>query len=167
VFLINSRYPLVCVIYYWLPSNRPSFSRSYGCNLPSSFSVVISNALVFSTCPPVSVWGTVYVEVLFPGRIVLHSQSIKQVQNFFSVTSSRFRNINLIPIDYAFQPRLRGRLTLRRLALRQETLDFRRECFSHSLSLLMSAFSLPIPPTRLASRLQRPTERSATTCQHN
>ena len=32
----------------------------------------------------------------------------------------RLRNINLIPIDYAFQPRLRGRLTLRRLALRRK-----------------------------------------------
>jgi hypothetical protein len=28
----------------------------------------------------------------------------------------RFRNINLIPIVYAFQPRLRGRLTLSGLA---------------------------------------------------
>ena len=30
-----------------------------------------------------------------------------------------YRNINLFPIDYAFRPRLRGRLTLRRLALRR------------------------------------------------
>ena len=29
---------------------------------------------------------------------------------------SRYRNINLFPIDYAFQPRLRGRLTLGRLS---------------------------------------------------
>ena len=29
----------------------------------------------------------------------------------------RYRNINLFPIDYAFQPRLRGRLTLGRLSL--------------------------------------------------
>ena len=28
---------------------------------------------------------------------------------------SRYRNINLFPIDYAFRPRLRGRLTLLRL----------------------------------------------------
>ena len=34
------------------------FSRSYGANLPSSLTRVISIALVFSTCPPVSVWGT-------------------------------------------------------------------------------------------------------------
>ena len=30
-------------------------------------------------------------------------------------TYKKFRNINLIPIDYALQPRLRGRLTLLRL----------------------------------------------------
>jgi hypothetical protein len=35
-----------------------SFSRSYGCNLPSSLTIVLPNASVFSTCPPVSVWGT-------------------------------------------------------------------------------------------------------------
>ena len=36
---------------------RP-FSRSYGAILPSSLTMVISITLVFSTCPPVSVWGT-------------------------------------------------------------------------------------------------------------
>jgi hypothetical protein len=36
----------------------PSFSRSYGGNLPSSLTTVLPIALVFSTCPPVSVWGT-------------------------------------------------------------------------------------------------------------
>ena len=42
-----------------LHSKRRTFSRSYGAILPSSFTQVISNALVFSTCPPVSVSGTV------------------------------------------------------------------------------------------------------------
>ena len=37
---------------------RSSFSRSYGCNLPSSLTIVLPIALVFSTRPPVSVWGT-------------------------------------------------------------------------------------------------------------
>jgi hypothetical protein len=36
----------------------PSFSRSYGGNLPSSLTIVLPIALVFSTSPPVSVWGT-------------------------------------------------------------------------------------------------------------
>ena len=35
-----------------------SFSRSYGGNLPSSLTIVLPIALVFSTSPPVSVWGT-------------------------------------------------------------------------------------------------------------
>ncbi|PWA63876.1 reverse transcriptase zinc-binding domain-containing protein [Artemisia annua] len=34
------------------------FSRSYGVILPSSFDMVLSSALVYSTCSPVSVWGT-------------------------------------------------------------------------------------------------------------
>ena len=38
---------------------RRTFSRSYGTILPSSFTRVLSCALVFSTCPPVSVCGTV------------------------------------------------------------------------------------------------------------
>ena len=35
-----------------------SFFRSYGGNLPSSLTIVLPIALVFSTRPPVSVWGT-------------------------------------------------------------------------------------------------------------
>ena len=35
-----------------------SFSRSYGGILPSSLTIVLPIALVFSTRPPVSVWGT-------------------------------------------------------------------------------------------------------------
>ena len=44
----------------------------------------------------------------------------------------------------------------------QETLGFRRQRFARCLSLLMSAFALPIPPVTLSSHLQRPTERSPT-----
>ena len=55
MFLINSRRPLVCATF--LLRKHP-FSRSYGVNLPSSFNMVLSSALVYSTCSPVSVWGT-------------------------------------------------------------------------------------------------------------
>src|SRR6266481_4726257 len=58
----------------------------------------------------------------------------------------RLGNINPIPIDYGFRPRLRGPAHPARINLAQEPLDFRREGFSPSLSLLMSAFALPIPP---------------------
>jgi len=44
----------------------------------------------------------------------------------------------------------------------QETLGFRRAGLSPALSLLMSAFALPIPPAILANDLHRPTERSPT-----
>ena len=37
------------------------FSRSYGVNLPSSLTIVLSNTLVSSTCLPVSVCGTVRI----------------------------------------------------------------------------------------------------------
>ena len=72
------------------------------------------------------------LEVLFPGSPSLHIQSNKIVQLTASVTSSRFRNINLIPIGYAFQPHLRGRLTLRRLTLRRKPWTF-GENVSHIL----------------------------------
>src|SRR6476620_11465920 len=45
----------------------------------------------------------------------------------------------------------------------QETLGFRRAGLSPALSLLMSAFALPIPPARVTPHLRRPTERSPTT----
>src|SRR4051794_13859697 len=44
----------------------------------------------------------------------------------------------------------------------QETLGFRRAGLSPALSLLMSAFALPIPPARVTPHLHRPTERSPT-----
>jgi hypothetical protein len=54
---------------------------------------------------------------LFPGTAQQQDQSDKASLHPRSVTSSWLRNINLIPIAYAFRPRLRGRLTLLRLAL--------------------------------------------------
>ena len=42
----------------------------------------------------------------------------------------RSRNINRVAIDYATWPRLRSRLTLRRIILAQEPLSFRRRGFS-------------------------------------
>ena len=45
---------------------------------------------------------------------------------------SRPRNINLVPIAYGFRPRLRGRLTLRGLALRRNPWTY-GESVSHTL----------------------------------
>jgi hypothetical protein len=44
----------------------------------------------------------------------------------------------------------------------QESLGFRRGSLSLPLSLLMSAFALPIPPAAFTSYLRRLTERSPT-----
>jgi hypothetical protein len=92
--------------------------------LPSSFNIVLSSALVYSTSPPVSVSGTVCMLELFPGPSWLPDQSDKDGQGKKVVTSSRLRSINLVPIDYGFRPRLRGRLTLRGLALRRNPWTF-------------------------------------------
>eukprot|EP00657_Telonema_sp_P-1_P011090 TRINITY_DN58_c0_g3_i8.p1 TRINITY_DN58_c0_g3~~TRINITY_DN58_c0_g3_i8.p1 ORF type:complete len:179 (+),score=32.74 TRINITY_DN58_c0_g3_i8:115-651(+) len=61
---------------------------------------------------------------LFPGTGSQQVQSNKDPQFTPFVTTIRLRNINLIPIDYGFRPRLRGRLTLRRLALRRNPWTF-------------------------------------------
>ena len=64
MFLVNSRYPRFTATSTSLGrkvrhQRRHTFSRSYGVNLPSSLTRLLPSALVFSTCPPESVWGTV------------------------------------------------------------------------------------------------------------
>ena len=162
MFLVNSRHPLVCATSPRLREGRYPLSRSYGVNLPSSFNTILSSALVYSTSPPVSVSGTVYTLALFPGPSSPHDQSDKSVQLTKAVTSSRPTNINVVPIDYAFRPRLRGRLTLRGLALRRNPWTF-GESVSHTLcrySCQHSRFRYLQRTSRI--RLRRPTERSAT-----
>jgi hypothetical protein len=61
---------------------------------------------------------------LFPGSAWLPGQSDKTRQRPRTVTSSWPGNINPVPIDYAFRPRLRGRLTLLRLALSRNPWTF-------------------------------------------
>src|SRR3546814_7623364 len=51
-----------------------------------------------------------------------------------------------------------------RISLAQEPLVFRRQGISPCLSLLMSAFALPIPPRPITRSLHWRTERSATAC---
>ena len=62
----------------------------------------------------------------------LHNQSSETVQFAESVTSSRLRNINLIPIDFGFHLRLRGRLTLRWLPSHRNPWIF-GDTVSHSI----------------------------------
>ena len=138
------------------------FFRSYACNLPSSFSIVLSSALVYSTSPPVSVSGTVYTLELFPGTVCQQVQSDKDPPLRPFVTSSRPGNVNPVPIDYGFRPRLRGRLTLRGLTLRRNPWTF-GDSVSHTVcrySCQHSHFRYLHHPSQVW--LRRLTERSAT-----
>ena len=77
-------------------------------------------------------------------------------------TPERPRTINLVPIDYGFRPRLRGRLTLRGLTLRRNPWTF-GDRVSHPVcrySCPHSHFSYLHRPSQV--RLHRPRERSAT-----
>ena len=112
-----------------------------------------------------SVSGTVCTVELFPGTAPPPAQSNKSEQLVRSVTTTRPTNINVVPIDYAFLPRLRGRLTLLRLTLSRNPWSF-GEGVSHSLyrySCQHSHFRYLQQPSRV--RLHRLTERSATTQQ--
>src|SRR6185436_15066219 len=155
-------YPLVCAPPKRLPALKASLSRSYGGKLPSSFSIVRSSALVFSTSPPVSVSGTVMMRGLFPGTPSQPLESSHQEQLAEFVTTRWPRTIDLVPIGYAFRPRLRGRLTLRRLALRRNPWTFGDSVF-HTVcrySCQHSRFRYLQEPSRVS--LRRFTERSAT-----
>ena len=91
VFAKQSPGPLLCgslmlCIVHTHTGEQP-FSRSYGFILPSSLTRVISRALVFSTCLPVSVCGTGYL-------IFLSSFSWQRgIQDFVTMfhSSSRLR----------------------------------------------------------------------------
>jgi hypothetical protein len=99
---------------------------------------------------------------LFPGTSSTPIQSDKDERLKRSVTTCWLTNINVIPIDYAFRPRLRDRLTLRRLTLRRNPWTFGDTVF-HSVcrySCQHSHFRCLQEPSRVS--LRQPTERSAT-----
>ena len=97
MFLINSRSHLVSATLLCLQSKSAhrqgrTFSRSYGTILPSSFTRVLSSASVFSTCPPVSVSGTVLYKLwlaAFPG-------SVASMTSLYTEVSEPLRTSELI-----------------------------------------------------------------------
>ena len=115
--------------------------------------------LYLSTCVGFGyglMWG------LFPGTRSLPGKSSNPSQLISSVTTHWPTNINVVPIDYAFRPRLRDRLTLRRLTLRRNPWTFGDTVF-HSVcrySCQHSHFRYLQDASRLS--LHRLTERSAT-----
>ena len=115
--------------------------------------------LYLSTCVG---FGYGLAQGLFPGTSSTPGQSSKTGRHKRSVTTCRLTNINVIPIDYAFRPRLRDRLTLRRLTLRRNPWTFGDTVF-HSVcrySCQHSHFRRLQEASRLS--LHQPTERSAT-----
>ncbi len=99
---------------------------------------------------------------LFPGTRQQHIQSDKDAHASTSVTSAWPRNVDLVPIDYASRPRLRGRLTLRGLTVRRNPWTF-GDGDSHAVcrySCQHSRFRALHGPSRAASPHS---ERSATT----
>src|SRR5436309_72158 len=100
---------------------------------------------------------------LFPGTPTLPAESSNREQLSEFVTTRWPTNINVVPIDYAFRPRLRDRLTLRRLTLRRNPWTF-GDSVSHTVcrySCQHSHFRCLQRPSQV--RLHKLTERSATT----
>ena len=77
--------------------------------------------LYLSTCVG---FGYGLMRRLFPGTGSRQGKSSNSPQLIPSVTFLWPTNINVVPIDYAFRPRLRDRLTLRRLTLRRNPWTF-------------------------------------------
>ena len=101
---------------------------------------------------------------LFPGTARLQEKSSNPSQLSQSVTTHWPTNINVVPIDYAFRPNLRDRLTLRRLTLRRNPWTFGDSVF-HTVcrySCQHSHFRCLQEPSRVS--LHGLTERSATAC---
>ena len=99
-------------------------------------SLMCSNALVFSTHPPVSVYGTVFACAIswksFATSVIRYNLNNLRPSSL----SSWSWNFNHVPIDYGLRPRLRGRLTLRCLPLRRKPWIFGGEAFHLSLCYL-------------------------------
>ena len=108
--------------------------QACACHGPPYPEVTEVNCRVPSTSFSQAPWYTLPVHLcrfgvrstwrLFPGTPSRPDQSIKVEQHTEFVTIHWLQNIHCIPIDYAFRPRLRDRLTLRRLTLRRNPWTF-------------------------------------------
>ena len=102
------------------------FFQSYGINLPSSLSMVLSKPLVFSTCSPVSVYSTVIFRnkkfqkiFMVLSWIIFFFLLTFRILFFFKKRISKRKKLNhrhhkILPIKDCFHMFFRGRLTLRR-----------------------------------------------------
>jgi hypothetical protein len=123
--LLNSRYPLACA-----PSTLVAEGTEAICRVPSGY---------FSQAPWYTLpdhlcrfrvrsirWGY-FLEPLHGPTNPIRSNHLRDPSH-----TTRPTNINVVPIDYPLRARLRGRLTLRRLALRRNPWSF-GERASHPL----------------------------------
>jgi hypothetical protein len=108
-----------------IPKLRVQFAEFLQCSSLKRLSI-----LYLSTCVGLGYGHLLWK--LFPGSTSPHFKSIYKIQLTSFVTIHWYRNINLFPIDYAFRPRLRSRLTLRRLTLHRNPWTF-GENVSHIL----------------------------------
>ena len=100
-------------------------------------------------------WAALRLSLSGPGAPLYRFEPAQQPAGTslpFSVPSQAgaprwYRNISLLPIIYAFRPRLRYRLTHGRMILPQESFGLRRGGFSPPFSLLIPALSLLRPAT--------------------
>ncbi len=130
MFLLNSRLTHFTAT---LLRGHPFF-RSYGANLPSSLTRFHSRALVYSTHPPVSVYGTggrgnnckLFLmrhlknplrpkpprhPVRRPGTSTFNRWPFSCHMSFTALTTAGAGILNLLSIAYAYRPQLRSRLT--------------------------------------------------------
>ena len=105
-------------------------------------------------------------------NLLLLNKSISLIDLDHGISGLRFGGsgillIYLIPIDYAFRPRLRGRLTLIRFTLIRKPWAFGEQEFNLFYRVLMPASSLLSPPAILTNNLRRLIERSPTIPKRN
>ena len=163
VFLLNSRLTHFTATYL----RRHPFFRSYGARLPSCLTRFHSRAWVYSTHPPVSVYGTGALLCAgdFLGCSVEESASAvastspcgTRTIKTLLLSSTAYSGLNfggagilnLLSIVYAFRPRLRSRLTLGGRAFPRKPwvyggqefhLSYRYSCLHSHLLLLHRGF---------------------------
>ena len=131
MFLINSRYPLACATHSCLRKVShayPEVTRAI-CRVPSAY---FAQAPRYSLPVHLCRFRVRSHGGLFPGTPQLPDQSSKLRQRLEYVTHRWLGIVRPIPIDYAFRPRLRDRLTLLRLTLSRNPWTF-GESVSHIL----------------------------------
>jgi hypothetical protein len=89
VFLLNSRYSLLCALAYVIITLQDSLSRSYEVILPSSFNIIILITLVFSTNPPVYSLG-----------YGLTNKAMKRYEAYFQNVQCTYKNYRYVQIQY-------------------------------------------------------------------